>query len=480
MVTRVGIRDAWVSLLAHVSIQNGFRYITEYPEFHRYRSLPVPEKLPSLEEIPDLYESSLCSITKRDNGQFYTPRDVTDVMVSRCLQFPDGTWVDPCVGVGNLLLPLVAAHPDPEKFLLKVSAYDIDDTALLITRVLACLRFQNDCPDLFRTLSDQFHHCDFLKSEARYDYAILNPPYTPSPDGRLEYLFLSKVSEETRGFVGVVPQSFTHVREAYDLRKRLLYNSNGLTIYCFDNIPDTIFKGRKFGIRNTNKQNSVRAAIVTSRKDGPISRRITPMLRWNRSDRSEFLSGIDRFLTPSDMTPHLFPKVGAGTESLYEECKGMPTLSSYLTPSSDFPLHVPSTPRYFISATYRDLNRASQHVLFFRTESDRERAAVLLNSSFTYWWWRVTGGGMTLSRETLETLPVPSFDYPSSLIQLIRNSENENLVSKRNAGRWNENVKHEKSTVLEINRRVVPSYREVLETFHLNNYLGTVLDRPVR
>ena len=64
---------------------------------------------------------------------------------------------------------------------------------------------------------------------------------------------------------------------------------------------------------------------------------------------------------------------------------------------TDYVLYIPSTPRYYISASKRKLHRSSIKKIYFDNEENLNIAYVLLNSAYFYWWWRVVDGGMTLS-----------------------------------------------------------------------------------
>jgi len=135
-------------------------------------------------------------------------------------------------------------------------------------------------------------------------------------------------------------------------------------------------------------------------------------------------------------------------------------------------LIVPSTPRYFISALKMPVERSSFRILYFYTERERDIAYLLLNSSYMYWWWRINDGGMTISEKTLLTLPVfDGIPINRKLVSKIEQSEKINLVVKRNAGKDNENVKHDPSLVNEINECLFPHFAHALETLHGNSVI---------
>ena len=88
--------------------------------------------------------------------------------------------------------------------------------------------------------------------------------------------------------------------------------------------------------------------------------------------------------------------------------------------------------------------------IYFDNEENLNTAYVLLNSAYFYWWWRVVDGGMTLSTTTIKTLPLLKVDNIETMVALLEDSENNNIVSSKNAGKIQENIKHSDNTVKKI------------------------------
>ena len=125
---------------------------------------------------------------------------------------------------------------------------------------------------------------------------------------------------------------------------------------------------------------------------------------------------------------------------------------------TEFRLEVPLTPRYYVSASYMELERSSKVILNFRTSRDRDLAALVLNSSIPYFWWRALDGGISLPRRVLFSVPIPDHAEPTAdLVGRLRDSERENVVVKMNAGRANENVRHPRELVQALNEALMPS-----------------------
>lgn len=498
MLDRWGLGKTWYSLLA-LHIRNlgrsDLHYILDEKEFTDI-IIPKYDFLASLSigEISALYEYSLAHMDhdkRKEEGQYFTPDDVAQMMAKKSLYFgKNKVWIDPCSGIGNLSYWLAYYQKNPEDFLKRrLFLVDRDPLALFIARIMLTVSFQKKDKRLFENIKSRLIAADFLsfRDLPLYDYAILNPPYAGvEPDARFDTAdagdlyayFLEKVIKTSIGFISVTPQTFTNGRKFNVLRRLLLNNFTGIDIYCFDNVPDNIFRGIKFGSQNTNTANSTRAGIIVARKNGGKRIfRITPLLRWRAGERQKLLDSADDFLTEFAPREDVFPKLQKDLLPLYDFAKKQPRILAHLTASRPTPykLIVPSTPRYFISALKNAVDRTSFKTLYFHSDAERNLAYLLLNSSYMYWWWRVHDGGMTLSEKTLLTLPVMNgISVSKSLLAKIEMSEKTNRVVKRNAGKDNENVKHDASLVREITRGLLPRFANALASVHNNSVISTV------
>jgi hypothetical protein len=501
LISKLGLRKAWTSILAtHLQAKPDFEYILRDAQFASAKILKhdLLQGL-TIGEVSVIYEYSVTLVdskSRKSNGQFFTPDDVAKFMAKFSKGFPDGTWLDPCSGIGNLTWHLVDSQNNPEDFLIhKMKLSDRDELALLIARTLLTVSFQASNRDLFNAIEDNFIPFDFLSVSQgnepglssgegnlyqipEHDFVIVNPPYLATKaDDRFEVAksadlyayFLENIVKSSMGFISVTPQSFTNAHKFRELRELLLRSYSNLTIFNFDNIPGNIFYGIKFGSKNSNTANSIRAAVTVA-IPGNGERRITSLTRWRRSERDQMFESVGKTLSNVPLGADYFPKVSKRFQRLYLTVTPERTLGDFLSlnPTS-YPLHVPSSPRYFISALKTPAKRVSQHSIYFRNERDRDRAYILINSSLAYWWWRVRDGGMTLSRETLKSLPFPHFKASSKLAQLLEASEIDNKVFKQNAGAAQENVKHPLALVLRLNKHVIPEFADILITTHNNS-----------
>lgn len=435
-------------------------------------------------EVGVCYEALLAELDRKgrkDAGQFFTPDDAAAFLASRSRSFMPGRWLDPCCGVGNLSWHLAAAQADPAEFVReRLTLLDLDPVALKTAISMIALEYlaAGDVDGVHRFAS----RCvagDFLGGGTvpEYDYAILNPPYakaapregfsTASTRDLFAY-FLERVAETSRGFVSVTPASYLSAPKYRSVRSVIQRYFPKGDVYTFDNVPDTLFRGYKFGSNNSSKTNFVRAAVTVC-APGPPGWRTTPIMRWRSVDRVSMFRDCERLLAPREIGPagewaKIGPELWPVWRRLADETKPLSELVA--REKTEFAVEVASTPRYYVSASLRTLDRGSKIVLHFANREDRDRALLALNSSLPYIWWRMLDGGVTLSRRVLLSTPIPTkFDLDQSLLQRIRRSEQANVVIKLNAGRVNENIKHSRSLVKALDKHVLRESRELHLTY---------------
>jgi len=426
-------------------------------------------------EVGVCYEAMLSELDRDDRksaGQFFTPDDTAAFMAVQAARFDSGVWLDPCCGIGNLAWHLASVQQDPQTFVKnQLVLMDRDETALksAIALIAADFLAQGD-EDGVRALAASSKRRDFLSRQSlpRHDYTIVNPPYARAASmpgyetaqcHDLFAYFMERVAKGARGYVAVTPASYLSAPKFAPLRAVLDRESTGGAVFVFDNVPDTLFRGYKYGSNNTSKTNFVRAAITVC-APGDSNWSLTPILRWQAADRARMFAGCESLLVARKIGPHgEWTKIHPGFEATWESLLAEPQTLGDLVVSekTEFTLDVGLTPRYFISATFRSLDRGSKATLCFQSEEDRDKAAIVLNSSLPYLWWRGLDGGVTLPRRVLLSVPIPStVTVQPRLIAQLLDSESANLVTKLNAGRENENVKHPRSLVRDLNNAVLP------------------------
>lgn len=430
-------------------------------------------------EIGVVYEALLATssrTSRKEAGQFFTPDDAAQFMAAQSKGFPDGVWLDPCCGVGNLAWYLTAEQPDPAEFIKdNLVLIDRDDVARRTAVALIAAEYAGAGDiEAVDALWSKSKHRDFLARTRlpTFDYAIMNPPYARADfDARWQTAscqdfyayFIERVAKTARGFIAVTPAAYLSGPKFRPIREVLESSTDGGDVIVFDNVPDTLFRGYKFGSLNTSKTNFVRAAITVCRPSS-TEWRITPILRWRAVSRARMFEGCTSLLAPRRIGPDgEWAKLHSDLIGVWDTLRATPRTIADLTVSkrTRWKLTVPTTPRYYISASFSDLERGSKSELYFRTEHDRDHAALVLNSDIPLLWWRALDGGVTLPKRVLSSTPVPP--PPENLAELVeelRASEGDNVVVKLNAGRENENIKHAESLVLKLDEALVPGLAE--------------------
>lgn len=451
----------------------------------------------SIGEISVCYEALLAGLdpdARKESGQFFTPDDAARFMAERSKKFGDGVWLDPCCGVGNLSWHLASVQDDPGEFVSHgLVLIDQDETALKSAVALIGADFLDTCDVAgLRAFYERAVQRDFLSSQRlpSHDFVIVNPPYartaqrngfeTSSTRESFAY-FIERVAKNSRGFISVTPASYISAPKFQVLREVIQREFLGGDVFAFDNVPDTLFRGYKFGSANTSKTNFVRASITVC-SPNHTSWRITPIIRWKSASRAAMFANCASLLSELKIGPHgEWAKIPPRMGGTWEWLTGVPeTLADLVVKEpTQHSLTVALTPRYYISAAFRPLQRGSKAVLHFRTEQDRDRAALVLNSSIPYLWWRALDGGVTLPRRVLESTPMPVLEgIDDELLDELVADEESSLVTKLNAGRINENIKRPHELVARLNDVVLPDGKADLDLIYSEDMFAALPASP--
>lgn len=427
-------------------------------------------------EVAVCYEALVAmsdATSRKAAGQFFTPDDAAHFMAQQSADFPKGIWMDPCCGVGNLAWHLAFAQADPSEFVRdRLVLIDIDDIALRSAVALIgadCLA--EDDTEGLKALHARATRRDFLSPTQLpdHDFVIVNPPYARTEavprfatqaSRELFAYFLERIATTSKGFISVTPASYLAAPKFRILREVIEKHSTGGQAYVFDNVPDTLFRGYKFGSANTSSTNFVRACVTVC---SPTSSTwtITPIIRWRSASRSRIFALAPELLAPRQTGPEdEWVKLAPGLGDLWKHLAAAPRVLKDLVvrEETDHVLTVGLTPRYYISAAFRNLERGSKATLYFSNEADRNRAAVVLNSSIPYVWWRGLDGGVTLPRRVLMGTPIPEFVDPEAaadLVRELRETEEQHITTKLNAGKYNENIKRPREQVARLDTAIL-------------------------
>lgn len=267
----------------------------------------------------------------------------------------------------------------------------------------------------------------------------MNPPYFKYKDNDIYAYFLEKSSQITKGFISINPISFTNGSKFKKTRQDIL-KFDSITLYHFDSIPGHIFDDA-----------DVRVSIIITHNLFE-ERKTTGQIRWQSNKRKEMLINLDSYLDNAIFTEDVFYKTTPGTSHLIHNNE----LSNYVIKRSEYPIYITNAPRYFISASSKKLDRTGQIEIFMKDKEAYNKALIMLNSSYLYWWWRTCDSSLSLTKKTLLSLPWVDFDYSEEIINKIKLSETENKVYKKNAGKLQENIKHPKELIIELNSLFAP------------------------
>jgi predicted RNA methylase len=375
------------------------------------------------------FENRYDNDTKKKFGIFYTPEDVSEFMANKTKIFDDGKgiWLDPCCGLGILSIKLALLQDDPIFFIEnRLIINEKDKTQLDI----ALSNFK----EMFGVVPKSFNE-DFLTFNFEVDYIIMNPPYFKYKNTDIYNLFLEKVCKISKGFISINPISFTNSVDFINTRKKILEYSS-ITTYHFDNVPGQLFKDAK-----------VRVTIIVCHNTF-IERKTTNLIRWKTGERKKMFDYIDENLGNGVFTDHIFYKTNFNVLKYIGNEK---TINDYVVPNSEYHLYVTNSPRYFITASTEKLDRKGQIKICMKDLESYYNALIMLNSSYLYWWWRTVDSSLSLTKRTLLSLPWINTQSNKNIVDKIKNSEQNNKIYKKNAGKIQENIKHPKKLICELN-----------------------------
>jgi len=422
----------------------------------------------------ELYEIGLAYVNKTDKkeqGKYYTPEDVATLLSTFLKDLNGENICDVCCGTGNLIhsfLKLIG-YEDARNLILndKLYLFDMDAIAMNICKNSIGLIYGLDVIEHIHCVKGDFLSKKIVLPENCK--VISNPPYYKITENgktwditdvikdsrELYSAFIEKIVKNSKASVIITPFSFIGSDKFYSLRK-VLNDYNGM-IFSFDNVPANIFNGRKHGIFNTNCSNAVRAAItVVENIPDKKGFRISPLIRFQTDERKALLEKdillnllSEEYQIVSDNNKK-YHKCFIQISDVYKSwinCSDAIFEDLLSNDETEYKLCVPTTCRYFLSATERDLHRDGKNIFYFKSEQEMELAYCLLNSSFAYWHWRLFDGGITYPTGLLKTIPIKSKltkkeqKQLHKLVTSIKATETEYLVYKKNASEMQENVK---------------------------------------
>ena len=392
-------------------------------------------------------------------GKYYTPIDVAEVMSKFLLDLPGENICDLCCGTGNLILAVldVMGYDKAIKMLSegKIYLYDIDTTALNICKAILINRYGESAKNVNLINEDCLNVNIHFPNNAK---VISNPPYgrqdslvknvypCAKTTKELYVAFMEKILMEKIPAVIITPHSFLGGNTFKTLRKEL--SNVGGSIYAFDNVPANIFKGKKFGIFNSNEANSTRAAI-TILNPSEKGFQVAPFIRFRVNDREQVLNNEFLInLLPENIQSNeddILYRIEKGTENIVDKwLKNSKTLNSLLSSTpNEYKIDVPNTCRYFTTGASKTLSRSGKITLYFKDENSFYLGYAFINSSLCYYWHRMCNGGVTYPVTLLKSMPIfgEATESLKSFCNKMIEEEEKYIVLKKNAGAFQENIK---------------------------------------
>lgn len=451
-VLEYGLSDVWNFLTSYL-IENGVDAFSK--------------NIVDFYDIGRLYEIGLAienKYSKKEAGKYYTPRDVSKLMADLLIENNQLNCVaDVGCGCGNLIIEVLSKIKERSldefnNVISNLYLFDLDKTAINICKARITAMFGVDANSINDVCGD------FLSKTIKVpnDCCIIsNPPYSQIKDIKKSWEYKTAINESKDLYVGFIekiirsskkavivsPQSYIVGSKFGKIRNILFENGCG-EIYSFDNVPGTLFNGRKQGVFNTNTANGVRASILTFNNSQIKGYRLTHLIRFKTDEREKVIdiNYVKEQLGSRRQDLKRPLKCFRELETFVENIEGKQKLSSLLAKGiSDYCVHVNSSARYFIVGSSKQLNRNGTMDLYAKDEECFYKLYALLNSSYAYLWWRMLDGGILIPKSLLLDIPLPSNDYLKEDViayckGLIKN-ENKYLVYKKNAGVMQESIK---------------------------------------
>lgn len=279
------------------------------PEDRRKSSIKLNQaKIEELKAVQTIYEESLDKEYKKNNGIYYTPYELIDLMYLDLDISKDAIIVDPCCGMGSFL---VGAIKHGYK-----NIFGVDNDKKTVEYISNILK------------TDKIIHYDSINNSAESTLSKLgiqkpnliigNPPYVPH-GSVFGNLFVGSIIRSldmlmNDGLISyIIPKSFLHVSTYQELRKMLLSEYQILSIVDIG-IYFKHVRGEQI--------------VLTIRKSKPTGENLiifkelknNGFVERNRVNQRLFTDAIRFFMSDEELS--VYTKLSSTYKTLEDYCKG--------------------------------------------------------------------------------------------------------------------------------------------------------------
>lgn len=387
------------------------------------------------------------NLHKKNRGIYYTPEDIIDFMLSRCVDalFKENedtipSFLDCSCGAGFFLLKALSMIEnicnvqdnicESLQLLEKcIWGVDISENAIDVCKIMFVMHYLDSFPnalDYLDTIWDSLQKSFFVGDATRlskvivsnsampvtYDCIIGNPPYvSKGKNSNLYITFVKNIIEFSSGkscSALVLPLSVCYAQgtEFIELRKKIQVDHASWEFHNYDRSPDSLF-GDQVKTRNTivfRESVQSKGKLYTSK-----------LQRWTSECRGRLFEDIKLCDITNISVLKGIPKISCTAEknAFFKICEGNSCIAdlihrplkndellvmngtayNWLCVYDHYPPSIDENGELYLSST--------SSVYGIESRSDRNFCIALLSNRIAYWYWTAIGDGFHFGRSFL-------------------------------------------------------------------------------
>lgn len=394
---------------------------------------------------------------KKNRGIYYTPEDIIDFMLSRCVDalFKENedtipSFLDCSCGSGFFLLKALSMMENIFNVqdnicgslqLLEqcIWGVDISEKAIDVCKIMFVIHYLDgffNALNYLDTIWDSIQKSFFVGDATRlskviasnstmpvaYDCIIGNPPYVSQ--GKNSNLYISFVkniiefSSRKSCSALVLPLSvcYSQGTEFIELRKKIQVDHASWEFHNYDRSPDSLF-GDQVKTRNT----------IVFRKEAQSKRKLytSKLQRWTSECRGTLFEEIKLCDITNISVLKGIPKISCSAERIafFKICEGNSCIADLIhRPLKNNELLVMNGTAYNWLCVYDhyppsiDENgglylSSTSSVYGIESRSDRDFCIALLSNRIAYWYWTAVGDGFHFGRSFLTDYRIGKYSF---------------------------------------------------------------------